>query len=176
VRNLQHSTFPKGSWHLYIKAMNFYLINNTAWGLSESFVGWLLDCICKELPDHKKDLRRELGVVIADTAQMTDLNEKFRQKKGVTDVLSFSGDGEFLGDVVVCYDVLLEQAQEHDLHVSEEFAYLLLHGVLHLLGYEHETNEADALKMFAIQDKIFEILMDLNISKAFEKNGKTSGS
>ena len=148
--------------------MNFYLINNTQWPVSEEFLSQLLTRIQSELPQHATELGRELGVVVADTAQMTDLNEKFRQKQGPTDVLSFEGNGEFLGDVVICHDVMVRQAGEHELHEAEEFAYLLLHGVLHLLGYDHETSEDDALKMFAIQDKIFEVLVSENIVKAFK--------
>ncbi len=147
--------------------MNFYLINNSQWPVSEEFIQKILGSIAAQLPQHAHHLQRELGVVVADLAQMTDLNERFRQKKGPTDVLSFEGDGEFLGDVVICYDVMAKQAKEHDLNESEEFVYLLLHGVLHLLGYDHETNEADALKMFAIQDKIFEVLMDQDIETSY---------
>jgi probable rRNA maturation factor len=152
--------------------MKFYLINNSQWPVSQDFVGWLLKLIEKELPQHKTDLRRGLGVVVASLPQMIDLNGKFRKKKGATDVLSFEGNGDFLGDVVICQEILSRQAKDHGLDESEEFAYLLLHGLLHLLGYEHETKKSDALKMFAIQDKIFEILMDRDIFKAFRKKPK----
>jgi probable rRNA maturation factor len=149
--------------------MNFYLINNSQWPVSEVFVRWLLKGIAKHLPKHKADLKRQVGVVVASLPQMIDLNGQFRKKKGATDVLSFEGEGDFLGDVVICYEIMARQAKDHGLDESEEFAYLLLHGVLHLLGYDHETSKADAEKMFAIQDKIFESLMDQDIFKAYRK-------
>ena len=156
--------------------MNFYLINNSQWPVSEDFVKWLLKLIAKELPQHKADLKKQLGVVVASLPQMIDLNQKFRKKKGATDVLSFEGDGQgpapMMGDVVICYEIMARQAKDHGIDESEEFAYLLLHGVLHLLGYVHETNKKDAAKMFAIQDKIFEILMDRDIFKAYRKTSE----
>lgn len=149
--------------------MNFYLINNTEWAVPEDFLNELLGWIYAELPEHQADLAREVGVVIADHDQMVDLNEKFRGKKGATDVLSFAGSGPFLGDVVLCRPVLFEQAKAHELAPEEELAYLLLHGILHLLGYDHETSESDAQKMFAIQDKIFEVLQDQDIVKSLQR-------
>ena len=160
--------------------MNFYLINNTQWPVSEQFVGWLLHGIARELPRDKKAAARFVGVVVASLPQMIDLNGHFRKKKGATDVLSFEGgggefqDSGFLGDVVICYEVMAQQAKDHGLDESEEFAYLLLHGILHLLGYEHETNASDAQIMLDIQDKIFEKLMDQDIFKAYRAD--TTGS
>jgi len=166
--------------------MNFYLINNTQWPVSEEFVGWLLNGIARELPKDKKAMAKYVGVVVASLPQMIDLNGHFRRKKGATDVLSFEGGGHegigefenggFLGDVVICYEVCSQQAKDHGLDEAEEFAYLLLHGILHLLGYEHETKKSDALIMFAIQDKIFEKLMDQDIFKAYRKlSGSRNG-
>jgi len=152
--------------------MNFYVMNNTEWPVSDKFVKWLLEQIAAALPSHKKELKRQIGVVVADRAQMSELNQKYRKKKGVTDVLSFAAEGEMLGDVVICQEVLSKQAKDHGLDDSEEFAYLVLHGVLHLLGYDHETSAADAKKMFAIQDKIFEVLMDQDIFKTYRKLNK----
>jgi probable rRNA maturation factor len=53
---------------------------------------------------------------------------------------------------------LKRQAREHKLSFQHELGYMVLHGILHLLGYDHETSEADAEKMFAIQDEVFEKL------------------
>ncbi|MNT92934.1 Endoribonuclease YbeY [compost metagenome] len=58
----------------------------------------------------------------------------------------------------MCPDVLKKQAKDHDLTYKHELGYMLLHGVLHLLGYDHETSEEDAEKMFKIQDEAFEKL------------------
>ena len=140
--------------------------------MSEAFLSWLLKAICKELKPlkkHQKSLRRHVGVVIVDAKEMGVLNKKYRNKIGATDVLSFSGEENFLGDIVVCASKVRSQARTHKLHPSEEFAYLVLHGLLHLLGYDHEVNAAQAKKMFHLQDNLFAVLMDQDILKVFKR-------
>ena len=68
-------------------------------------------------------------------------------------------DDESLGDLVICLDVIKRQAKEHGLTVQEELGYMVLHGFLHLLGYDHEANVRDAKKMFTLQDDLFEKLL-----------------
>lgn len=84
------------------------------------------------------------------------MNFRYRGKKGPTDVLSFAlleGQGrkvapEILGDVVISLDKAIEQAEEEGRDVAEEMARLLIHGVLHLLGYDHEhVPKREALRM-----------------------------
>lgn len=156
--------------------MKFYLINNTKWKVSEAFLKWLLGIIARHLSKtsrHRLDLKKQVGVVLVDEKNMIALNKKFRKKNKVTDVLSFLGEGPFLGDIVLCVPQIKKQALEHELQVCEEFSYLLLHGLLHLLGYDHEESEAEAKKMFRIQDKLFADLQDRDILRAFRgKNGK----
>lgn len=131
-------------------------------------MGWVLTEIHSQLKQHQKDLEKEIGVVIVNEAEMRDINSKHREKQGATDVLSFEGSHDHLGEVVLCRELVIKQSLDHGLDESEELAYLLLHGVLHLLGYDHEKSEADAEKMFAIQDKIFEFLTDQDIVKKFK--------
>lgn len=143
--------------------------------MSEVFLKWLLRHIYKDLnktKKHQKFLQRQLGVVVIDKNNMRVLNKKYRKKNKVTDVLSFLGEGDFLGDVVLCSEQIQKQAKEHDLHWTEEFSYLLVHGLLHLLGYDHEESRAQAQKMFKIQDKLFADLQDRDILKAFNKTGR----
>ena len=72
-------------------------------------------------------------------------------------MLSFVSDqpGQ-LGELVLCPEVVQRQADEHGLSFRKEAAYLVLHGVLHLLGYEHEAGGPQADEMYALQDKIFQ--------------------
>jgi probable rRNA maturation factor len=65
-----------------------------------------------------------------------------------------------------------KQAKQHQLASEEEFSYLFIHGLLHLLGYDHEQSQAEAKKMFKIQDKLFADLQDRDIVKAFKKTGR----
>jgi len=93
----------------------------------------------------------ELSVAVVGLDEMTQLNLRFRGKEGPTDVLSFGCDDPCavvgpdepvtLGDVVVAPEVAEAQAAEYGHTVEEELNLLLVHGVLHLLGYEHESDE-----------------------------------
>jgi len=110
----------------------------------------------------------EISISIVDTDEIRLLNRDYRGKDAPTDVLSFPVNDNLavgadypLGDVVICMDVAKLQADEYGHSLDRELAFLLVHGVLHLLGYNHETPEDEA-KMCAACD---EILERLNISR-----------
>ena len=101
----------------------------------------------------------DLTIVFLKPSEAKKINFKFRKKNYPTDVLSFEGEFEgSLGELVLCPKVIEKQSKEHMLSIRQELGYLLLHGILHLLGFDHEKNKQDAIKMFAIQDEIFEKL------------------
>lgn len=97
----------------------------------------------------------EVNLIITDDKRIREMNARFRGVDEPTDVLSFplsarpgEAEPEFvlppnharvLGDVVVSYERAVEQAQEYGHSLEREIAYLVVHGVLHLLGYDHET-------------------------------------
>lgn len=88
----------------------------------------------------------ELSVVFCDDAFMQALNLQYRGQDKPTDVLSFTQDGipggpEVLGDVVISLDTARRQAREQRHSLAREVEWLLCHGVLHLLGYDDETEE-----------------------------------
>ena len=101
----------------------------------------------------------EVGVVLLGEHEMREINREHRGKDEPTDVLSFPIDEDddldgvtrMLGDVVVCVPVLERQAAEQGVGPGEELVDLLVHGVLHLLGYDHETDDGE---MLARQDAI----------------------
>jgi len=97
----------------------------------------------------------ELSIAIVDVDEMSALNVRYRGVEGPTDVLSFgcdepcavAGDEPItLGDVVIAPEIAIRQAEEYGHTVEEELNLLLVHGILHLLGYEHESDE-DAVVM-----------------------------
>lgn len=91
---------------------------------------------------------------------MRALNRTWRGKDAVTDVLSFALDqGPFKGEIVLCYQQAARQAKETGHPVRDELSVLVVHGVLHLWGYDHER-PADARRMFPLQEQI---LKDLKI-------------
>ena len=93
------------------------------------------------------------GVTVAFVSDrmMRQLNRRWRGKRGTTDVLSFpSAQDEFekpeglrLGDVVISVEQAERQAAEHNLSFETEVAQLILHGLLHLCGYDHETDDGE---------------------------------
>ena len=97
----------------------------------------------------------ELSIALVSLAEMTELNGRYREKEGPTDVLSFPcddpcavvepGEPVALGDVVIAPEVAEAQAAEYGHSVEEELNLLLVHGVLHLLGYNHESDEDAAV-------------------------------
>ena len=101
----------------------------------------------------------EVGVIIVGESDMQALNREHRDQDSATDVLSFPIDDDeslpgvprMLGDVAICLPVVLAQATEREVSPAAELTDLLIHGVLHLLGYDHET---DAGEMLARQDEI----------------------
>jgi len=83
---------------------------------------------------------------------MRELNRRWRGQRGTTDVLSFPAaqaefeklsGGETLGDVVISVEQADRQAREHGLTLDDEIAQLILHGLLHLCGYDHETDDGE---------------------------------
>lgn len=100
---------------------------------------------------------KDLLIVFVTTAEMKSLNAGFRKKDYATDILSFeSEEPTGLGELVVCLDVLREQAHRHKHPLVDEAVYLLLHGILHLLGFNHEAGGRQAKTMYALQDRVFE--------------------
>lgn len=110
----------------------------------------------------RKKLRaaREISLVFVSRAEIRRLNRQFRSKDKATDVLSFapSEDGS-LGELVLCLEVIRRQATEHGLSLNEELGYMVLHGILHLLGYDHELSAAASRRMLSLQDRVFERLL-----------------
>ncbi len=99
----------------------------------------------------------EATVVFVSDRRMRELNRIWRGQRGTTDVLSFSpGPDEFenpngsnLGDVVISVEQAARQAKDNDLSLDEEIAQLVLHGLIHLCGFDHSTDngEMDRLEM-----------------------------
>ncbi len=88
---------------------------------------------------------RSLGVRLTGEREMRDLNRRFRRKDEPTDVLSFPGEespeGRHLGDIAISVPTARRQANAQGHELSRELQVLLLHGVLHCLGYDHETDD-----------------------------------
>ena len=99
----------------------------------------------------------EVSVRLVNQVEMSDLNQRFRNKSGSTNVLSFSSELNQdvldslavrpLGDIVVCHDTVQREAVEQAKPIYDHYAHMLVHGVLHLLGFDHQqAQEADLME------------------------------
>lgn len=119
----------------------------------------------KAVLNDRKIESAEITIRIVDVAEMTHLNSTYRQKSGPTNVLSFPSEipSEFeldlptLGDIVICPDVVNREAEEQGKSREAHWAHMVIHGTLHLLGYDH-VNDADADIMEALETEIMHFL------------------
>lgn len=114
----------------------------------------------------EKDLSdKELSIVFADDKTLQELNKTYRQKDKPTNVLSFpSEEEEELGDIILAYETIIKESAENSISLLHHVLHLIIHGFLHLLGYDHQE-EAEAKHME--QTEIL-ILKHLNISNPYE--------
>lgn len=111
----------------------------------------------------KKALKKEpstysMEVIFVNEEEMKHINKTYRNIDEVTDVLSFNNDDheeKSIGDIFICIPRALKQAIDYGHSVEREFAFLAVHGYLHLVGYDHETAEDEEI-MFNLQEKILQ--------------------
>jgi probable rRNA maturation factor len=96
---------------------------------------------------------RELSVSLVSNDEIHEINNQYRGIDGPTDVLSFTGMPVSLGDIVISTEKAGQQAKEYGHSLERELAFLTAHGMLHLLGYGHDSPEDEA-EMFKTQDEI----------------------
>lgn len=119
------------------------------------------------LDDYNQDT--EIVVRIVDEQESAQLNEQYRHKPGPTNILSFPVDVpegielDLLGDLVICAPVLEKEAKEQQKLLMHHWAHIVVHGVLHLLGYDH-LDETEAELM---ENKEIAILNKLNINNPY---------
>ena len=108
----------------------------------------------------------ELSILIVDDQQIAQLNRQYLNREGPTNVIAFSmRQGQFsdiapnlLGDVVISADTAQREAHSADISMQDRFDQLLIHGVLHLLGYDHETTADEARRMEKKTNELLQLL------------------
>jgi probable rRNA maturation factor len=120
----------------------------------EHFRAWALAALCGRRE------RAQLSIRVVDERECATLNERFRGRAGATNVLSFPFDGlpglencELLGDVVICAPLVRCEAAEQGKALSAHWAHMVVHGVLHLLGFDH-LEPGQAAHMEALESGI----------------------
>ena len=103
--------------------------------------------------------RKSLTVALADDRRVRALNARDRRKDKPTNVLSYpSGEKSFLGDVVLARQTVWREAREQKKTSADHLVHLVVHGTLHLMGHDHETSDADADRMEALERRILKRL------------------
>ncbi|NOR80401.1 MAG: rRNA maturation RNase YbeY [Methyloprofundus sp.] len=124
----------------------------------------------KSLADYSEDA--EVLIRVVDSQEISALNEQYRHKQGPTNILSFPFEVpeavkgvNLLGDLVVCASVLETEAQAQQKTLQDHWAHIIIHGILHLLGYDH-IDDTDAQEM---ETKEILILQQLSIDNPYQE-------
>ncbi len=112
----------------------------------------------------------ELSLLVVDDPQIAKLNKKYLNRHGPTNVIAFPmRQGEFsnltpllLGDVVISVETAASEAKNAGISMQERFTQLLVHGVLHLFGYDHEESKPQARRMEEKSNELIKLLETLN--------------
>ena len=129
----------------------------------------------KRIREVVKEILKDLGyqkwevsILLVDDHQIKKINKKYLRRSRPTDVISFSQiEGEFsninthlLGDVVISVETAKRQAKENNIILQDEITFLLIHGILHLLGYDHEGSVRKEREMKAKERELLAVLQD----------------
>ena len=117
-----------------------------------------------------------LTLSIVNDDFIIELNEKYRGKNKMTDVLSFpvhddlrqgldrdfiAGNDFLLGDIFICHSVAIAQSKKAGITLETEIAELLIHGILHLIGFDHEISLEEQNTMYKLEEKIFDLYKEI---------------
>lgn len=130
----------------------------------QQFQAWV-DAVLTESSEDS-----EIVIRLVDDTESAELNQQYRQKAGPTNILSFPFEApegmemELLGDLLICAPLIAREAAEQGKAVNHHWAHITIHGVLHLLGYDH-VDDDEAEQMEALEIKI---LSKLNIANPYQ--------
>jgi probable rRNA maturation factor len=103
----------------------------------------------------------EISILLVDDPQISKLNQEYLNRKGPTNVSDFSHlNPQLLGDVVISLDTAARESADAGLKIQKRFNELLVHGILHLFGYEHDTSEQSAQIMKEKTQELLKIIQD----------------
>ncbi len=131
---------------------------------------WVYAALAEINTGGKDDL--ELSVRVVDEEESADLNQRYRHKQGATNVLSFPADLPdslqlpLLGDLVICAQIVEREARQQDKSLDAHWAHMLIHGSLHLMGYDH-IDGRDTEEMELLETKI---ITSLNFPPPYEQS------
>ncbi|MDD4358489.1 MAG: rRNA maturation RNase YbeY [Candidatus Pacebacteria bacterium] len=107
--------------------------------------------ILETLKKENRGTYRDISIAILSQDEIRKINRDYRKLDEPTDVLSFEGEGNFLGEIIIC----LSEVQKNGDNFEDELKRVLIHGTLHLLGYDHEKDQGEMLKK---QEEYFSLI------------------
>lgn len=157
------------------------LLDNRQDFITEDLEDFLNKVLNKVLEELSLGLQVEVSLLLVNNEEIKQLNREYREKDSATDVLSFPmieldpfdefsyhetleqyvvpGTREVvLGDIVISVEMAIEQAKEYGHSLQRELAFLMVHGLLHLLGYDHEKDDQNEQAMIKLQEHILQAL------------------
>lgn len=146
--------------------LDFQIVSTSKLLPAEAMFKTWVDAVLKDPAEDS-----EIVIRIVDEDEMIQFNEQYRNKKGTTNILSFPFEApegvetELLGDLLVCAAVVEAEANEQNKVLEHHWAHMIVHGVLHLIGYDH-INDEDAEEMEALEK---EILKTIKIDNPYEE-------
>lgn len=125
--------------------------------IANKFIKQVLNKAIKYLKIKQLDI----SVALVSQSEIKKLNQSYRGQLKPTDVLSFNYDSS-QGEIIICYDLVKQQAREYKHPIKQELARLLIHGLLHLAGYDHQNNK-QALKMEKLEQHLINLCSISNV-------------
>ena len=125
------------------------IVDEPAWEAAEPAAAALAEIAAAAVLTHERAGEPDIAVLLTHDQRVTELNGAFRAKVGPTNVLSFpaTSGAATLGDIALAFGVCAREAAEQDKSLAHHLQHLTAHGVLHLLGYDHESDaEAEAME------------------------------
>ena len=138
---------------------NTYEINDL---VNVSFNYEYLDDVIKRVLEHEQVKNADFSIIFVDLEEIQKINKEYRGIDRVTDVISFALEDtpdkmdsniRVLGDIYICIPKMIEQAEDYGHSIKRELSFLTVHGLLHLLGYDHMNKEEEKI-MFGLQELI----------------------
>ena len=115
--------------------------------------------IAEKVLKGEKGGNKTISIALVGKIKIKELNRRYRKKDKATDVLSFLYDQG--GEIVLCFEVIKKNARKFGLSAKTELLRSLIHGMLHLLGYDHEKSEKEEKKMQNLQNYYFKTCQKL---------------
>lgn len=135
--------------------MSKLILNNVdkKWRNYSRFIKPIIEETKQVLNDER--LEKPFTIILIDEEAMHQMNYQFRHLDRPTDILTFPDDmdEDYLGDIFINVKAIVDQAKQYQHSLKREFCFLVTHGILHLLGYDHHTQQEEK-EMFGYQEEI----------------------